>query len=66
MQVWNFNSPDYLKEEIERIQKRALRIICPNLSYREALEASEIRYSPNDETTYVNLILRNFLIRKIS
>ena len=42
MQVWNFNSPDYLKEEIERIQKRALRIICPNLSYREALEASEI------------------------
>ena len=41
-QVWNFNSPDYLKEEIERIQKRALRIICPNLSYRRALEASEI------------------------
>ena len=29
-----------LKEEIERIQN--LRIICPNLSYRKALEASEI------------------------
>ena len=34
--------PDYSKEEIERIQKRALRMICPNLSYRKALEASEI------------------------
>ena len=31
-QVWNFNSPDYLKEETERIQKIALRIICLNLS----------------------------------
>ena len=41
-QVWNLNSPDYLKEEIERIQKRALRIICPDLSYRKALEVHEI------------------------
>ena len=41
-QVWNFNSPDYLKEEIERIQKRALRIIRLNLSFRKALETSEI------------------------
>ena len=41
-QVWNFNSPDYTKEEIETIQKRPLRIICPNLSFCKALEASEI------------------------
>ena len=50
-QVWNFNSPYYLKEEIERIQKRGVRIICPNLSYRKALEASEIPLlfqRPND------------------
>ena len=41
-QVWYLNSPDYLKEEIERIQKRALRIICPDLAYRKALEVHEI------------------------
>ena len=36
-QVWNFSAPEYLKEEIERVQKRALRVICPHLSYRAAL-----------------------------
>ena len=34
---WNFSAPEYLKEEIERVQKRALRVICPHLSYRAAL-----------------------------
>ena len=38
-QVWNFNVSDNLKKEIERIQKRALRIICPYVSYRLALKA---------------------------
>ena len=50
-QVWNFNSPYHLKEEIERIQKKGVRIICPNLPYRQALEASEIpllSQRPND------------------
>ena len=30
----------YLSDEIERIQKRALKIINPDLSYRESLEAT--------------------------
>ena len=30
------------EEGIERIQKRALRIICPHISYRSALEASDL------------------------
>ena len=42
-QVWNFGAPDYLKEEIERIQKRALRLIFPDLSYREVLEYKGIQ-----------------------
>ena len=41
-QIWNYNSPDYLKEEIERIQRRALRIICPHLSYNKALITNNI------------------------
>ena len=28
----------YLKKDFERVEKRALSIICPGLAYREALE----------------------------
>ena len=41
-QVWNFNAPQYLSEEVERIQKRALRLICPHLSYSQALEQTQL------------------------
>ena len=41
-QIWNYNSPDYLKEKIEKIQRRALRIICPHLSYNKALIINNI------------------------
>ncbi len=29
---------EYLSDQIERIPKRALRVICPDLSYSEAIE----------------------------
>jgi hypothetical protein len=38
MQVFHYGLPEYLSDQIERIQKRALRIICPDLSYSEAIE----------------------------
>ena len=31
--------PQYLSDDIERLRKRALRIMCPNVSCNEALEA---------------------------
>ena len=34
--------PQYLSNEMERLQKRALRIIQPDLSYAEALVALDI------------------------
>ena len=37
-QVFHYGLPEYLSDQIERIQKRALRIICPDLSYSEAIE----------------------------
>ena len=37
-QVWHFNIQNYLSDDIERVQKRALKIIVPLSSYREALE----------------------------
>ena len=36
-QIWHFNIPAYLSNDIERIQRRALKIIHPSLSYNEAL-----------------------------
>ena len=41
-QLKNYGATDYLKEEVERIQKRALRIIYPDLSYREAMNRTGI------------------------
>ncbi len=37
-QVWHYNIPQYLSDEIEKIQKRACRIMDPSLSYRAARE----------------------------
>ena len=39
-QAWGYGITQYLLDEIERIQKRALEIIHPDLSYRESLEAT--------------------------
>jgi len=36
--VWHSSLPQYLIEVIERIQKRAFRIISPNMSYRSAMK----------------------------
>ena len=35
-QVWHFNIPEYLSKDIGKIQRRALKIIYPSLSYDEA------------------------------
>ena len=34
--------PEYLSDDLERLQKRALRIIHPDRSYRRALEQSKL------------------------
>ena len=36
---WPTSKPIYLKDKIERVQKRALRILFPPLSYRDAIVA---------------------------
>ena len=41
-QVWHFNISGYLSDDIERVQRRALRIILPELSYTEARELINI------------------------
>ena len=66
-QVWNFNSPDYLKEETERIQKRALPITYHTAQFQKSNDISPYRgYFLREEIIYVNHISRNFLIQNIS
>ena len=37
VQVFHHSLPRYLSEDIERVQKRAMSIICPGLPYRDCL-----------------------------
>ena len=41
-QLFHQSLPNYLSDEIERIQRRALRIIYPSLKYRDALAKANI------------------------
>ena len=42
--VFNDSLPIYLEENLEKLQKRALRIIYPGLSYAEALFDAGVEY----------------------
>jgi len=53
--VWHHSIPAYLSEDLERVQKRALRIISPSLSYREALNFFKL---PRLETRRSDLCLK--------
>lgn len=47
-QLFHRSLPKYLSEEIERIQRRAMRIIFPDLKYSEALVKAGIpTYTPD-------------------
>ena len=37
-QVWQINIPNYLSDDIERVQRRALKIILRELSYTDVRE----------------------------
>ena len=54
-QVWSYCITQYISDEIERIQKRALKIIHPELSYLWKLPYSKV-YN-KDGVNFVNLTL---------
>jgi hypothetical protein len=37
MQLWHYGLPEYLNDQVEKIQKRALKIIFPGTTYAECL-----------------------------
>jgi hypothetical protein len=40
--AWNTSIPSYLSDKIERVQRRALRILYPNMSYSATLATSSL------------------------
>ena len=41
-QVFHSNLPSYLSNEMERIQRRAMHVIVPDLSYNDALAETKL------------------------
>ena len=41
-QVFHSNLPSYLSNEIERIQRRAMHVIFPDISYNDALAETKL------------------------
>ena len=42
-EVWNYAIPQYLSDELEKVQKRAMRIMFPGHSRDEALQLANCR-----------------------
>ena len=40
--VWHFSLPAFLSDEIEQIQRRSVKIICPGLSYTDGLKKLDL------------------------
>ena len=55
--VWHNNLPQYLSDLVERVQKRAFRIILPNTTYSEALaELKSMSLSERRDELYKKII----------
>ena len=60
-QVFPNSHPQYLSYEIEKRQKRAFRIIFPELHYQEVLDLLNIP-TLYHRTETVSLLLKNYLV----
>ena len=61
--ITKFSLPNYLSDDLEQLQKRAMRIIYPELRYAEALEKAGLQtlVKRRQETTerFFNEIVTN-------
>ena len=64
-QVWHFSLPQFLTDQIEQVQRRALRIALTQMSYKEGLEvmycliktrSASLLYCFKNANTYVKVI----------
>ena len=55
--VFHYALPAYLLQELERVQKRAMRIICPGIEYQQALAQMSL---PTVAEHHQNICMRTF------
>ena len=55
--VFHHGLPAYLSQELERVQKRAMRIICPGIEYQQALALMSL---PTVAEHHHNICTRTF------
>ena len=55
--VFHYSLPAYVMQELERIQKRAMRIICPGIEYQHALMLVNL---PTVEKNHNDICRRTF------
>ena len=63
-QVWHFSLPHYLNDEVESIQRRALRIALPDLSYDEALDTLKLKTLYHRRQVHCQKLYKNILTQK--
>ena len=61
VQVWHYNIPNYINDEIESLQKCALRIILPDHSYAEALNQLDLETLQNHRENLSTKFFQNNL-----
>jgi hypothetical protein len=64
-QVWHFNIPGNLSDDTERVQRRALRIILPELSYNDARELNIPSLKERREILCEQFFLRDENLQKL-
>ena len=60
-EVWHNNLPVYLSNQVEQIQKRALRIIFPSLTYDQAMLTANLPSLHDRRSTLCNRLFHDML-----
>ena len=60
-EVWHNNLPVYLSNQVEQIQKRALRIIFPSLTYDQAMLTANLPSLHDRRSTLCNRLFHHML-----
>jgi hypothetical protein len=59
--VWHSSLPNSFSDQIEHIQKRALKIILPDRSYHESLKTLKLLSPPQSLLKYLQITYMKFL-----
>ena len=65
-QAFHDSLPNYLSNELKKLQKRALRIIFPFISYSEALQMSNLTTAYNRRQSLTQHLFKKLLMTKIT